>query len=125
MKKKIINSVLCVAFVFLCGVLATFPVKEEKNKTTKAENSVDIYRPQPTELTPPIITPPPAAAYYLLKNEENTLLLYEILGEDRDIIKKISINTDILPHEDLVKLRQGIKLTTAEEAYSLIEDFSS
>lgn len=127
MKKGVINFILCVTFVFLCGVLTMYSKKEKEEMPleNKIGESIDIYRPQPTEMTTPVISPSPEIAYYFLQNENGTLSLYEVYGSEKNIIKQTEINVDILPHEDRIKLEKGITLSTAEEAYSLIEDFSS
>lgn len=127
MKKRLIYYALCLSLVFLYAGLAIFSSKEPKNMPSenRIEKSIDIYRPQPTQMTIPQVSPAPIITYYFLQNEDNTLSLYEVCGGEKNIIKQTQINADILPHEDRIKLERGITLTTAEEAYLLIEDFSS
>lgn len=129
---KINIIMLCAAFIFLgfgSGYFTGQLINSAKVGSSKTEENQDtrvqIYRPQPTFEQIPSPTPDNQSIYYILKNENDILCLYEVVGEEKNLIKQLNINSQFLPQEDREKLKNGITLNSLEDGFSLIEDFTS
>ena len=122
---------LCAAIIFLgfgSGYFTGELINSKKNESKTQDNQdarLQIYRPQPTTEQLPSQTPDTHTNYYILKNENDILSLYQVIGEEKILIKELSINSQFLPQEDREKLKKGITLNSLEDGFSLIEDFTS
>lgn len=94
------------------------PVIEPQNNEEKTE----IYNPEIVEEPEDEI---PAFCEYLLQSENDVLCFYQITNDEKVLIKNTNINPSILPREDLARLESGLFVSTLEEGYTLIEDFTS
>lgn len=125
-RRTVKYTVLCLLFIVLgfgSGYLTSMAINSIKESDNKLYNKdIRTYRPQQTIVDEEIEE---TKKHYLLKNENNILSLYEISGEERRLIKETGIDTFFLPEEDIKKLNNGIQLSTIEEGFELIEDFTS
>ncbi|AKL95167.1 hypothetical protein CACET_c17190 [Clostridium aceticum] len=63
---------------------------------------------------------------YLITDSEGYIAIYHINeGGEKILVEKTSISIAVLPHVDQEKLKTGIFRRTREEAYQLLEDYSS
>ncbi|MDY3928420.1 MAG: hypothetical protein SOZ34_03550 [Clostridia bacterium] len=123
----IILSVIFISVGFGIGYLTgksvhtkdSISAEPQTNKTVSTYNSKQLIQNTPSPI------PTVVSSYYLLKNENEVLTLYEISGNNSAVIKTININSSVLPYEDREKLKSGIKLSSKEEGFNLIEDFTS
>lgn len=64
--------------------------------------------------------------YYLITQKDGNIAIYHINNRgDKILIETTSIPVSILPQVDQIKLQKGILRKTKEEAYQLLEDYSS
>lgn len=127
---KVFKSIaLCLLFIILgfgggyFTSMSMLSINKVTPENSKKEENIEIYKPQPTVEETFIAEPP--QKYYLLKNENSYLTLYEIYEDEKHIIRQTGIDIFFLPSEDREKLKNGIKLTSIEEGFELIEDFTS
>lgn len=99
------------------------PIAELSLPQTVAEE----VSPAPTV---PILSPtlPPEQAesnYYLVQSIGNSIYIYEIINDTKSTVKVFDVSLDMFPSEDIKMLENGIKTDTVQEAYSIIENFTS
>ncbi|SNS34184.1 BofC C-terminal domain-containing protein [Anaerovirgula multivorans] len=64
--------------------------------------------------------------HYLITEKDGNIAIYHINNRgDKILIETTSIPVSILPQVDQLKLQKGILRKTKEEAYQLLEDYSS
>ena len=125
-KKAYFKYTAIIASFALVGFLAGFFISAASTKKnnlpqkTVHENNNTLIKTTETEPEPETILP-----CYLLKNEDETLTLYEIYGDEKNVVKAVSINSQFFPSEDIKKLSDGIELSSLEEGFNIIADFSS
>lgn len=128
--KKYLNILLGVGLVaagFVTGLFLGAPEKQEGPIQAAEETespAVQIYSPATPEAEEPTPTPY-VGIYYFLQARENELRLYEVDGENRKLIKKAEVQTDMFPAADQSMLEKGIKLLNLEESIQYFEDFTS
>lgn len=131
MRKEYLYGILCAAFVSLGfggGYLSAKSIYSgtEKNidKTLSAELEIKDYDDvlPPTESVTAEVNVPVS---YLLEGEGDNLTLYEVNGEEKNVIKTVKFSFESLPEEDRRKLKSGIVIQSVEDGYGLIEDFTS
>ena len=127
-KNTIIKYTSIIAAFLLTGFLTSFFIcgnNSKKSSTAPKTISDNTLKNQSVITNSESPTPDLILPCYLLKNENEILTLYEINGNKKNVVKTVSINSQIFPPEDIKKLSAGIKLSTIEEGFNLIADFSS
>lgn len=109
---------------FLIGFFISSSISKKPSVTPKTTSN-NNENTQPVITNNETLAPSPILPCYLLKNENEILTLYEINGNEKNVVKTVSINSQFFPPEDIKKLSTGIKLSTIEEGFNLIADFSS
>lgn len=127
-KKNIFKYTSIITGFALMGFLIGFLISisfSSKNNVTHTKTHSNNEKPQSVILNEETISSTPILPCYLLKNENEILTLYEINGNEKNVVKTVSINSQFFPPEDIKKLSNGIELSSIEEGFNLIADFSS
>ncbi len=103
-------------------------IKEEPNTAPKAAKAPLPEKTSPDTETIEAATPGSETAMYILKynTETDTVLLITKKSDGTELISPVeSINTTYLTESDIEALTKGIELTSREDMFILIEDYSS
>lgn len=92
-----------------------------------AKEIINRFEPVVSELPtlPPTPEPTPVMIYYSLVLENRMLVLYEIDGEAKKEIKKLTFEPALFPEEDIRLLKSGIRAKSLEEGIEILENFIS
>lgn len=130
-RNYIYTALLCAAFItagFFGGYYSGRMIYKDKTDTqpnVSEKTEIQSFHSAPTEEAEATPAETVTQVYYLLTSEDSSLRLYEISGNSKVMIKNIRFNSEFVPAEDRRRLESGIKLSTKEEGFGLIEDFTS
>lgn len=134
-KQFIFYTMLGITFAgcgFLFGYIFS-SMYSDKHTPPIAQSSFpqQIANAEPVSPPPdtPIITVSPTLQtelhYYIVQNDNNLLCIYEINGNEKNVIKTFPINLNILPNTDKSLLCEGITTDNINSAYEIAENFTS
>jgi len=129
---SIVTGILFLGMGFLGGhaigrLVYTPPEKEDVAEISLVQEVEADTSPSPgPSAAPPLIEPTlPSQSYYLIKATGSSIYLYEVNNNNKSTVKAFDAPIDMLPAEDVSLLRTGIKTASIQEAYSVIENFTS
>ncbi len=123
-KKRYILSLSLALVCMIAGVSAyiSYDNTIKSNKEPENINNEKLNNEIADDEHTMVFSPP---IYYCVKSNENFLLLYEIDGEYKKIVKSFSYNPKMFPDEDKRLLESGINVDSLEESIKIIENFIS
>ena len=131
-KREYLYTIICAAIIvlgfgvgYLSGSLRKRNNISPEQLTPDQQRSIQTQTPTPSPDYADASVDTAEPFYYLLISEENALNFYEINADTKVLIKKINFQAESLHSDDSLKLTKGIKLSSKEEGYALIEDFTS
>ncbi|MCX7714520.1 MAG: hypothetical protein N2171_02165 [Clostridia bacterium] len=131
MKKYFLYLAIGIIFVgsgFLCGYFLGNLLYEGSFQTNGLSDYVQEEQDisalsEPTQYA--TLNPTTNLIYYMVKSQENLLCIYEINNGTNHLIKSFEISPDMFPKDDMLQLEKGISANTKEEAFQIVENFTS
>lgn len=121
-EKKFQINILISILIFILLAVAIIFLHPVKKSNTKADSSVEIYKPQITETKDSSSS---TSRSYTVKLENNMLNFYSNTPDGRHLIESSPINTELYPIEDIRELSASITVDTLEEGIGIFEDFTT